>query len=187
MRRKPYSVILFDEIEKASPDVLNILLQILDEGTLKDAKGRIIDFKSTIIIMTSNLGSDEFGKKQSRIGFAGEETMQEITDKNFADIKERVMAQVKDFISPELLNRIDYTLVFRSLSKEVITDIFAKKVKDFLSVRSAKTQVKVPTFSKKKISDIVEKIYDPIYGARPLDRYIHDEIEPELIDQVMKK
>ena len=187
VRRKPYSVILFDEIEKASPDVLNILLQILDEGTLKDAKWRIIDFKSTIIIMTSNLGSDEFGKKQSRIGFAGEETVQEITDKNFADIKERVMTQVKEFISPELLNRIDYTLVFRSLSKEVITNIFAKKVKDFLSVRSAKTQVKVPTFSKKKIGDIVEKIYDPVYGARPLDRYIHDEIEPELIDQMMQK
>lgn len=137
--------------------------------------------------MTSNLGSDEFGKKQSRIGFAGEDTVKDISEKNFADIKERVMVQVKDFLSPELLNRIDYTLVFKSLSKEVITNIFAKKVKDFLAIRSAKTQIKVPTFSKKRISDIVEKIYDPVYGARPLDRYIHDEIEPELIEQIMQK
>ena len=186
VRRKPYSVILFDEIEKASPDVLNILLQILDEGNLKDAKGRMIDFKSTIIIMTSNLWAEEFGKKQARIGFASEETVQEISDKNFTDIKDRVMAQVKDFLSPEMLNRIDHTVIFKPLSKEIITDIFTKKVKKFLAVWSDKTQVKVPTFSKKKIADIVEKIYDPAYGARPLDRYIHDEIEPELIDQMMQ-
>ena len=179
-------MILFDEVEKASPEVLNILLQIFDEGHLKDAKGRIIDFKSTIIIMTSNLGAEEFSKKQSRIGFSGGTTVQEITDKNFADIKDRVMTQVKDFLSPELLNRIDYTLVFKPLSKEVITDIFNKKLKDFLSVWTDKTKVTIPTFSKKKITDIVEKIYDPVYGARPLDRYIHDQIEPELIDQMMK-
>ena len=84
------------------------------------------------------------------------------------------------------MNRIDYTLVFKPLSKEVITDIFNKKLKDFLSVWTDKTKVTIPTFSKKKITDIVEKIYDPVYGARPLDRYIHDQIEPELIDQMMK-
>lgn len=96
------------------------------------------------------------------------------------------MAQVKDFLSPEMLNRIDHTVIFKPLSKNIITDIFTKKVKEFLAIWSDKTQVKVPTFSKKKIADIVEKIYDPAYGARPLDRYIHDEIEPELIDQMMQ-
>lgn len=136
--------------------------------------------------MTSNLGAEEFGKKQARIGFASEETVQEVSDKNFSDIKDRVMTQVKDFLSPEMLNRIDHMVIFKPLSKEVITDIFTKKVKEFLAVWSEKTQVKVPTFSKKKIAEIVEKIYDPVYGARPLDRYIHDEIEPELIDQMMQ-
>jgi len=187
VRRKPYSVILFDEIEKASPDVLNILLQILDEGSLKDAKGRIIDFKSTIIIMTSNLWAEEFGIKQARIWFAGEDSVKDISDKNFVEIKERVMTQVKDHMSPEMLNRIDHTIIFKPLSKEVITDIFSKKVKEFLSVWSEKTQVKVPRFSQKRIGDVIEKIYDPAYGARPLDRYIHDEIEPELIEQIMQK
>jgi ATP-dependent Clp protease ATP-binding subunit ClpC len=135
--------------------------------------------------MTSNLGADEFGKKQARIGFAGEDTVQAISDKHFDEIKERVMTQVKDFLAPEMLNRIDHTVIFKPLSKEVITDIFSKKVKEFLAVWTDKTQVKIPTFSKKKIAEIVEKIYDPIYGARPLDRYIHDEIEPELIEQIM--
>ncbi len=186
VRRKPYSVILLDEIEKASPDVLNILLQILDEWHLKDAKGRVIDFKSTIIIMTSNLGAEEFSKKQARIWFAGEATVQEISQRNFDDIKDRVMAQVKDHMTPEMLNRIDHTVIFKPLSRQIITDIFAKKVKEFLSVWSEKTQVKVPRFSKKKIDGIIEKIYDPAYGARPLDRYIHDEIEPVLIEQVME-
>lgn len=96
------------------------------------------------------------------------------------------MSQVKDFLSPEMLNRIDHTVIFKPLSKEVITNIFTKKIQDFLAVWSSKTQVKVPTLSKKKITDIIEKIYDPAYGARPLDRYIHDEIEPELIDQMMQ-
>jgi ATP-dependent Clp protease ATP-binding subunit ClpC len=187
VRRKPYSVILFDEIEKASPDVLNILLQILDEWHLKDAKGRIIDFKSTIIIMTSNLGAEEFGKKQARIWFAGESTEQEISDRNFVDIKDRVMVQVKDHMTPEMLNRIDHTVIFKPLSKQIVTDIFTKKVKEFLTIWSEKTHIKVPKFTKKKIDDIVEKIYDPAYGARPLDRYIHDEIEPELIEQVMNQ
>jgi ATP-dependent Clp protease ATP-binding subunit ClpA len=95
------------------------------------------------------------------------------------------MTQVKEFLSPEMLNRIDHTVIFKPLSKEIVTDIFSKKLKEFLSVWSNKTQVKIPTFSKKKISDIVEKIYDPAYGARPLDRYIYDEIEPDLIQQIM--
>jgi ATP-dependent Clp protease ATP-binding subunit ClpA len=90
-------------------------------------------------------------------------------------------------MTPEMLNRIDHTVIFKPLSKQIVTDIFTKKVKEFLTIWSEKTHIKVPKFTKKKIDDIVEKIYDPTYGARPLDRYIHDEIEPALIEQVMNQ
>ncbi|MEI7919990.1 MAG: AAA family ATPase [bacterium] len=184
VRRKPYSVILFDEIEKASPDVLNILLQILDEGHLKDAKGRIIDFKNTIIIMTSNIGSEEFVKKQSRIGFATGEKG-DIDAKEFELVKERVLEEMKSFITPELLNRIDYKLVFKHLDKATLAKILKNKIETFLATRKAHSDITLPKYSDKQIKDIIEKIYEPQYGARPLDRYIQDEIEPQLIDKIM--
>ena len=186
VRRKPYSVILFDEIEKASTDVLNILLQILDEGHLKDAKGRIIDFKNTIIIMTSNIGSEEFVKKQSRIGFATGEKW-DINDKAFDLVKERVIEEMKSFLTPELLNRIDYKIVFKHLSKETLTMIMKNKIKIFLEARKINSEIALPKYSDKQVKDIIEKIYEPQYGARPLDRYIQDEIEPKLIAEIMKK
>lgn len=186
VRRKPYSVILFDEVEKASTDVLNILLQILDEGHLKDAKGRIIDFKNTIIIMTSNIGSEEFVKKQSRIGFATGEKW-DIDDKAFTIVKERVIEEMKNFLTPELLNRIDYKIVFKHLSKETLTKIMKNKIGLFLDARKVNSEIVLPKYSDKQIKDIIEKIYEPQYGARPLDRYIQDEIEPKLIAEIMKK
>ncbi len=186
VRRKPYSVILFDEIEKASSDVLNILLQILDEGQLKDAKGRFIDFKNTIIIMTSNIGSDEFVKKQSTIGFAtGSKDKAE--DANFAQIKERVLEEMKNFLTPELLNRIDYKIVFKHLNKETLTKIMKNKITQFLDARKHNSDITLPKYSDKQIKDIIDKIYEPQYGARPLDRYIQDEIEPLLIKKIMEK
>lgn len=185
VRKKPYSVVLFDEIEKASVDVLNILLQILDEGQIKDSKGRIVDFKNTIIIMTSNLGAEEFGKKQVSIGFAGGDT-ESRENKNFDDIKARVMTIVKEFLSPELLNRIDYVTIFRWLDKGILKWILKHKLNEFFAVWKAKTGVKIPKYTDKQIDEIIDKVYDPALGARPLDRYIHQEIEPKLIDQVMQ-
>jgi len=179
-------VILFDEVEKAATDVLNILLQILDEGHLKDAKGRIVDFKNTIIIMTSNIGSEEFIKKQSRIGFATGEKG-DINDKEFEIVKERVIEEMKNFLTPELLNRIDYKIVFKHLSKETLCKIMKNKIEQFLDTRKHNSDIALPKYSDKQIKDIIEKIYEPQYGARPLDRYIQDEIEPKLIAKIMEK
>lgn len=185
VRRKPYSVILFDEIEKASSDVLNILLQILDEGHLKDAKGRMIDFKNTIIIMTSNIGSEEFVKKQSRIWFATGEK-DDIDAKEFALVKERVIEEMKNFLTPELINRIDYKIVFKHLDKETLGKIMKNKIDEFLQTWKQNSSIELPKFSDKQIKAIIEKIYEPQYGARPLDRYIQDEIEPKLIEKIME-
>lgn len=184
VRRKPYSVVLFDEIEKASPDVLNILLQIFDEGQLKDSKGRIIDFKSTIIIMTSNLGSEEFSRKQVNIGFATGDA-KEMDQQGFEKIKERITDQLKNFLSPELLNRIDHKIIFRPLDKENLTIIFKQQLDKFLTVWKANEAIELPKFTKKQIEEIIDKIYDPQYGARPVERYIQDDIEGDLIKKVL--
>ena len=185
VRRKPYSVILFDEIEKAATDVLNIMLQILDEGHLKDAKGRRIDFKNTIIIMTSNIGGDEFAKKQSRIGFANAD--EKTADKDFELVKTRVLEEMKNFLAPELLNRIDYKIVFKHLEKPVLVDILKTKLHDFLGTWKEKSDIALPKFTDKKLQEIIDKIYDPQYGARPVERYIQDEVEPELINKILNK
>ncbi|MBP6911203.1 ATP-dependent Clp protease ATP-binding subunit [Patescibacteria group bacterium] len=184
VRRKPYSIVLFDEIEKASPDVLNILLQLLDEGHLKDNKGRRIDFKSTIIVLTSNIGSEEFGKRIASIGFDGADE-KEMSDKDFDTQKKRIMERLKDWMKPELLNRLDYTIIFRPLSKQVLGEIFVMKVNEFLAAWKHKEEIKLPKFTKKKVEEIIEKIYNPQFGARPIERYIYDEVEPGLIDQMM--
>lgn len=189
VRRKPYSVVLFDEIEKASTEVLNILLQILDEGHLKDAKWRIVDFKSTIIVMSSNIGSEEFSKKQARIWFQTEDKKEkwEISDRDFTVIKERIMEELKWFMTPELINRIDYKIIFSPLSKVVLWKILKNKLSEFLATRSTQSWVTLPKFTDKKMKEIVDKIYDPQYGARPVDRYIQDEVEPMLIDKILNK
>ena len=185
VRRKPYSVILFDEIEKASPDVLNILLQILDEWQLKDSKWRLIDFKSTIIIMTSNIGSEEFSKKQVSIWFATG-TEKEMNKKDFELVKDRVIDQLKTSLSPELLNRIDHKVVFRPLSKDDLKSIFNMQLATFLEAWKWKEWVKLPKFTAKQVKDIIDKIYDPQYGARPVERYIQNDIEWELINSVLE-
>ncbi len=187
IRRKPYSVLLLDEIEKASSDVLNILLQILDEWRLKDSKGRWIDFKSTIIVMTSNLGSEEFSKKKWTIGFDPDKNKDsDINAKNFEKIESRIFEELKDFMTPELLNRIDHKIVFKPLAKSILTGIFKKDLKEFMETWKVNKDVKMPKFDDKKIKKIIDEIYDPQYGARPISRYIHDKIEPEIIEQLMK-
>lgn len=185
VKRKPYSVILLDEIEKASPDVLNILLQILDEGQLKDSKWRWIDFKNTIIVMTSNIGTEEFSKKKTSIWF-DTGTKADIDNKQFDDIKTRVLEELKNFLTPELSNRIDHKVVFRPLSKENLTSIFNQQIKTFLSAWKENDQVKLPKFSKAEVEKIVDEIYDPAFGARPVERYINDEIEPKIINSLLK-
>jgi len=168
VRRKPYSVILLDEIEKASPDVLNILLQILDEGQLKDSKGRRIDFKNTIIVMTSNIGTEEFSKKKTAIGF-DTGSKNDIETKQFDDIKTRVLEELKNFLTPENL-----------------ADIFNQQIKTFLAAWKENDQVKLPKFSKAEVDKIIDKIYDPAFGARPVERYINDEVEPQIINALLK-
>lgn len=188
VRRKPYSVILLDEIEKANRDVLNVLLQILDEGQIKDNKWRVISFKSTIIIMTSNLGAEEFGKKKASIGFgdrAHDDKKWEYSDSDRKQITDKVQEHVKDFISPELQNRIDYSIIFKPITKLLLQDIFKIRLSEFLAVRSQKTDLKIPKYSDKKIATIIDEIYNPQFWARPIEKYIYDTIEPELIDQIM--
>ncbi len=187
VKRKPYSVILFDEIEKASPDVLNVLLQIMDEGHLKDNKWRWIDFKNTIIILTSNIGSEEFGKKQVSIWFSDADGAW-YHQSQFDQIKDRVLTRVKDFLQPELINRLTAQIVFKPLSKEQLWIILHNNIKEFYTHWRGKYKwLTLPRFTKKKIAQVIDKIYDPAYWARPIQRYIENELEPELINQVIQK
>lgn len=186
VRRKPYSVLLLDEIEKASPDVLNILLQILDEWKLKDSKWRWIDFKSCIVVMTSNIGSENFSKNSWVIWFdATKKDKDELSSQSFEKIQWKIMDELKDYMTPELLNRIDHKIVFKPLSKEVLVNIFEKNLNEFLYSRKVNSQVKLPEYSKKQIAKIIDEIYDPQYGARPIERYINDNVEPEIINQLI--
>lgn len=187
VRRKPYSVVLFDEIEKASPDVLNVLLQLLDEGHLKDNKGRWIDFKNTIIIMTSNIGSEYFGKSVARIGFTDKDNGKEYADKQFDEMKEKVLEQAKKRMKPELLNRLSEQIVFKPLSKEILSDIFMMKLKDFYNVWKTKPGINLPKFGKQRVIKVIDDIYNPQFGARPIERYLYGELEEQLIQQVMEK
>ncbi len=188
VRRKPYSVILFDEIEKADKDVLNILLQILDEGQIKDAKWRVIDFKSTIIILTSNIWNDEFSKKISTIWFSFDwKESEKQKNKDFEQKKQKVLERVKDFISPELLNRIDYKIVFRPLNKKLLWKIYHIKITEFLNTWKNKSKVKLPVFNKNKITNIIDKIYEPQYWVRPIQKHIQEEVEPEIIKKLMEE
>ena len=185
VKRKPYSVILLDEIEKAAPDVLNILLQILDEWQLKDSKGRWIDFKNTIVVMTSNIGTEEFSKKKTTIWFdTGDKKETDL--KHFDEIKSRVLDELKNHITPELSNRIDHKIVFHPLSKEDLTKIFNHQIKKFLSAWQENPAVKLPKFNKAEVKKIIDKIYDPAFWARPIERYINDEVEPKIINSLLK-
>lgn len=183
VRRKPYSVILLDEIEKASPELLNILLQILDDGKITDSKWREINFKSTIIIMTSNLWHEEYSKEIWTIGFAWNKT----AEKTHEELKERVMTHVKNFMAPELLNRINYKVVFEPLNKEVMSEIFDMKLQEFLAHWKHREDIKLPRYTKKKKEQVINDIYDPQYGARPIMQYIHDTVENDIIQQIVEQ
>jgi len=181
VRRKPYSVVLFDEIEKAHPDVFNILLQILDDGRLTDSKGRTVDFKNTVIIMTSNVGANTI-KKQKSLGFASNSTNEETSE--YEKMKENVMSQLKETFRPEFLNRIDEIIVFHSLSKENIKHIVSLMIEN-LSVRLEQLNIKIEIDDKAK-DFLADEGFDPIYGARPLQREIRRRIEDRLSEELLK-
>ncbi|WP_416197309.1 MAG: ATP-dependent Clp protease ATP-binding subunit ClpC [Sporanaerobacter sp.] len=180
VRRRPYSVVLFDEIEKAHPDVFNALLQILDDGRLTDSKGRTVDFKNTVIIMTSNVGATTL-KKQNVLGFSsGKEEEKEEYEK----IKENVTEELKRTFRPEFLNRVDEIIVFHPLSEENISEIVDIMIKDLEKrLKKMDISINVSEDTKKYIS---KKGFDPVYGARPLERTITKMIEDQLAEEILK-
>lgn len=182
VRRKPYSVVLFDEIEKAHPDVFNMLLQILEDGRLTDSQGRTVDFKNTIIIMTSNVGARLITEKQSSLGFNSENEKAEESEKK--DIKELVTGELRKVFRPEFLNRVDDIIVFNKLNKDEIKQIAVKMLKT-LENRLDKMNIKI-SFTDNAISEIADKGFDENYGARPLRRAIQNEIEDPLSEQMLE-
>jgi ATP-dependent Clp protease ATP-binding subunit ClpC len=178
VRRKPYSVVLLDEIEKAHPDVFNILLQILEDGKLTDAQGRKVDFRNTIVIMTSNIGAGTISKNQT-LGFS----VGDDTGLSYDEMKDRIMGELKKVFRPELLNRIDEVIVFHKLTKEEImsiVELMMVRLRDQMGEHEAAIEL---TQSAKEL--LVEKGYDPTMGARPLRRAIQRYIEDPLADFVL--
>lgn len=179
IRRKPYSVVLFDEIEKAHPDVFNILLQVLDDGHITDSQGRKVDFKNTIIIMTSNAGAQAIIEPK-KLGFA----VSDDEKQNYDRMKNSVMEEVRRIFKPEFLNRIDETIVFRALNKDDMKQIVALMLKE-LTDRCEKQMGIHLTVRDSVKKHIVDKAYDPKYGARPLRRQIQNDIEDELAEEIL--
>jgi ATP-dependent Clp protease ATP-binding subunit ClpB len=169
VRRKPYSVILLDEIEKAHPDVFNVLLQVLDDGRMTDGQGRTVDFKNTVIVMTSNLGS---------------QMIQQMAGDDYQVIKLAVLGEVKAQFRPEFVNRIDEIVVFHALDEKHIKSI-ARIQLGLLEKRLAKMEIKLEV-SDAALTEIVSIGFDPVYGARPLRRAIQTEIENPLAKQILE-
>ncbi len=167
VRHRPYSVILFDEVEKAHPEIFNLLLQVLDEGRLKDSKGRFVNFKNCIIVLTSNLGS-QFIEKMETMGFSTEK------NSDYSGMKDKVMESLKNFFRPEFLNRLDEIVMFDVLSKDIITNIVRNQLAQ-LAERLSHKKVSLK-IGEDAIIKIAEKSYDPLYGARPIRRVIQSDI-----------
>ena len=182
VRRKPHSIVLLDEIEKAHPDVFNVLLQIFDDGHLTDAKGRKVDFRNAVVIMTSNLGSDLI-KRDTSLGFTvkteGDQTFQE----NYVRMKEKVMGEVKRFFRPEFLNRIDATIVFHALTQEHILEIVDLMLEQVIEQVKEKNIYLEVTKAARQL--LALKGFDPDFGARPLRRTIQDKVEDSLSESIL--
>jgi ATP-dependent Clp protease ATP-binding subunit ClpC len=185
VRRKPYSIVLFDEIEKGNFDVYNLLLQILEDGEITDGKGRKVNFKNTIVIMTSNIGSEEFNNEAQKIGFATSEADEDKIIANYDEIKAKVLKQLPDFFAPEFLNRVDKTIVFHPLDKKVLKSIVMLQLSE-LEERLKKIALTF-SYDPKVLAHIVAETYNPEYGARPVRRYIQDEIEDVVADAMVEK
>ena len=172
VRRKPYSVVLFDEIEKAHPDVFNILLQLLDDGRLTDNQGRTVDFKNTIIIMTSNIGSSELIENMNQEGYIPEE------------VKEKVTGELKNYFRPEFLNRVDDIIVFSALTLEQVKKIIDLAFKGIEKRLADREMTLTMTDAAKEL--IAKESYDPQYGARPIKRYLQKHVENELASMIIR-
>jgi len=184
VRRKNYCAVLLDEIEKAHPEVFNVLLQIFDAGHLTDARGRKVDFRNSIIIMTSNLGSDLI-KRETSLGFAAKTTDAQTDDSAYERMKDKVMEEVKRFFRPEFLNRIDSTVVFHQLKQDEIleiVDLMMNQVRTELDEKEISLEI-----TQAAKTYLGEKGFDPVLGARPLRRLIQDEIEDNLSDVVLNR
>ncbi len=180
IRRKPYSVVLFDEIEKAHPDVFNILLQVLDDGHITDAQGRRVDFKNTIIIMTSNAGARNIVEPK-KLGFVtGEDT-----NKTYEDMKKSVMDEVKKMFRPEFINRIDDIIVFHQLTRENVKDITKNLIAEMTKRIKANMDIGL-SVSDEVINKLAEEGYDPLFGARPLKRVVQSKIEDVLAENILE-
>ncbi len=169
VRRKPYSVILFDEVEKAHPDVFNVLLQVLDDGRMTDGQGRTVDFKNTVIVMTSNLGS---------------QMIQQMAGDDYGVIKLAVLAEVKTYFRPEFINRIDEVVVFHALDEKNIAEI-AKIQLGYLQKRLGKLEIGLQV-SDSALAEIGKAGFDPVFGARPLKRAIQQHIENPLAREILE-
>lgn len=181
VRRRPYSVILFDEIEKAHPQVFNILLQILDDGRLTDSKGRVVNFKNTVIVMTSNIGSHIIYKMES-FGFQSDRKAGEV---NESEMRSKVQASLREQFKPEFLNRIDDLIIFHPLNKKILQQIVDLQI-GAVQKRLEEKNIKLKISSEVK-NYLTNKGYDPTYGARPLKRVIQNEILDELALQIIEK
>jgi ATP-dependent Clp protease ATP-binding subunit ClpC len=184
VRRKNYCAVLLDEIEKAHPEVFNILLQIFDAGHLTDARGRKVDFRNSIIIMTSNLGSDLI-KRETSLGFAAKANEAQTDDSAYERMKDKVMDEVKRFFRPEFLNRIDSTVVFHQLTRDEIleiVDLMMNQVRTELGEKEITLEI-----TEAAKAHLGENGFDPVLGARPLRRLIQDEIEDSLSDEVLSR
>jgi ATP-dependent Clp protease ATP-binding subunit ClpC len=180
VRRHPYSVILFDEIEKAHTDVFNILLQILEDGHVTDAQGRKVSFKNTIIIMTSNAGAQRIVEPK-HLGFGAADNVEE----DYQKMKDNVMEEVKKLFKPEFINRIDEILVFRMLTQDNIRDI-VKIMLDSLSKRTVAQLNLSLTITDEAVAHLAESGFDKNYGARPVRRGIQTQIEDELAEKILQ-
>ncbi len=178
VRRRPYSVILFDEIEKAHPEVFNILLQLLDDGALTDAQGRKVDFKNTVIIMTSNVGAN-YIKNQSKLGFAAKKDEKE----EYENMKDNVLSKLRDTFRPEFLNRLDETIVFHSLNKTHISEIIEIMIKE-LQDRLDEKEINIEITEDAKMH-LIDEGFDAEFGARPLRRAIQRLVENKLSEQIL--
>ncbi len=184
VRRKPYSIVLLDEIEKWNFDVYNLLLQILEDGMVTDGKWRSVNFKNTIVIMTSNIGSEEFNEKAAQIGFSVSENEEKKIIADYDTIRSKVLKQLPDVFAPEFLNRIDKTIVFNPLDKKVLKRIIVLQLAELIK-RLNLVWVSFE-YDSKVVNLLLESTYNPEYGARPVRRYIQDTIEDVIADSMIK-
>lgn len=183
VRRKPYAVILFDEIEKAHEDVWNVLLQILDDGRITDSQGRTVDFKNTVIVMTSNIGAKSLTAASAKLGFSTEKTDSNDTEKAFERAKELVVTELRQTFRPEFLNRIDETIVFRALTEADIQEV-ARRMLKTVSSRMESMGIHLDA-SNDAVAELAREGFDPKYGARPLRRAIQNKVEDAVAEKLL--